>query len=199
LYLPAVGQCGEEALGLGILTHRERERKALEARPSLAAAIGSHHARVADADARVHHLLRGVGRDHGLLIALGAVLEAHEHRHLGAERLAVELERLLGAAVEKQVGLDLHWLSFSAVGGDWRDASVIDRLVGRGPEIETDIWRPGRGPGALRHQNPDQVLARVRSPGGPQAAVPAELADRSRHLLAPHDHGEAEAPAVALA
>src|SRR3954468_7339419 len=38
----------------------------------------------------------------------GRVLEAHEHPDLDAERLLVEFERFLGAAVEEQVNLRLH-------------------------------------------------------------------------------------------
>jgi hypothetical protein len=36
---------------------------------------------------------------------LRALLEAHHHVDLGAERLLVELERLFAAAVEEQIGL----------------------------------------------------------------------------------------------
>jgi hypothetical protein len=49
-------------------------------------------------------------------MGLRSVLETHEHRDLGAERAAVELDRLLAAALEEQVGLDLHGVSFSRVG-----------------------------------------------------------------------------------
>src|SRR3954462_13487465 len=38
----------------------------------------------------------------------GRVLEAHQHADLDGERLLVEFERLLGAAVEEQVNLRLH-------------------------------------------------------------------------------------------
>ena len=73
-----------------------------------ASPVGSHHRRIADAEARVHHLVLGTGRHHAGWLGLRAVLEAHEHGHFRAERFAVELERLVAAAVEEQVGLDLH-------------------------------------------------------------------------------------------
>jgi hypothetical protein len=37
----------------------------------------------------------------------------HEHRYLGAEFAAVELDRFLAAAVEEQVRLNLHRVSSS--------------------------------------------------------------------------------------
>src|SRR2546422_4917075 len=42
--------------------------------------------------------------------------------------------------------------------------SVVDRLVGRGPEVETDIRRTGGRPGALGHQDPGPC-----PPWGPNA------------------------------
>jgi len=38
----------------------------------------------------------------------------------------------------------------------------------------------------------------VRTPGGAQAAVPSELPDGPRYVLAPGDHGQAKPPAVAV-
>ena len=67
-----------------------------------------------DAKAAVHHLVLGLRRRP--VFGLGAVLEAHEHLDLGAKRALVELDRLLGATVEEQVGLDLHGVSFSGLG-----------------------------------------------------------------------------------
>ena len=64
----------------------------------------------------MHHLVLGTGRDHAGFMGIRAVLETHEHRHLGAERAAVELDRLLAAAIEEQVGLDLHCVSSLGVG-----------------------------------------------------------------------------------
>src|SRR5713101_4049251 len=43
-----------------------------------------------------------------------------------------------------------------------RGDSVVDRLIGCGPEIATDIRRTGRGPGALGHQEADPARRRGR-------------------------------------
>jgi hypothetical protein len=64
----------------------------------------------------MHHLLTGAGWDHAGVRGLRAVLEAQEHGDLRAERAAVKLDRLLAAAVEKQVGLDVHGVSSSGFG-----------------------------------------------------------------------------------
>src|SRR2546425_511977 len=76
--------------------------------------------------------------------------------------------------------------------------SVVDRLVGRGPEVETDIRRTGGRPGALGHQDPDHALLGVRTPRGAQAAIPAERSEGPGHVLAPGDHGQAEPPTVTV-
>lgn len=41
---------------------------------------------------------------------VGILLEAHHHLDPGAEPLLVEGERLLATAVEKQIGLDRHFI-----------------------------------------------------------------------------------------
>jgi hypothetical protein len=46
----------------------------------------------------MHYLVPGTGRAHAGFIGIWAVLEAHEHRDLGADRAAVKLDRLLAAA-----------------------------------------------------------------------------------------------------
>jgi len=106
--------------------------------------VGSHHRCVADAQTCVHHLVSGIGREHAGFAWFRAFLEAHEHRHLGAERAAVELDCLLAAAVEEQIGLDLHGISlglgFGAVfrdGPDWVSipALTVRRMKSR--EIDT--------------------------------------------------------------
>src|SRR5205807_7258275 len=111
LDLPAVAQSGEQPLRLGIVGHRKRKRNALESRLAHAAAVGSHQRGLADAEARMHHLVLGTGRDHAGLRGLGSVLPAHQSCDLGADCLAVELEGLLAATVEEQVRLDLHGIS----------------------------------------------------------------------------------------
>ena len=42
-----------------------------------------------------------------------------------------------------------------------RGISVVDRLVGQGPEIEADVRWAGRRPGALGHQDGDHILPGV--------------------------------------
>src|SRR5262249_24277176 len=50
----------------------------------------------------------------------GVVLVAHEHEHLGAERLAIEIDSLFAPAVKEQIRLDLHGISYSWL--EWRIA-----------------------------------------------------------------------------
>src|SRR5260221_1534520 len=73
-------------------------------------AVGGEQLRVADAKGRVQDLLRR--RRHAGLLGPWHVLEAHHHLDLGAEVLAVELQRFLATAIEIQVGLHLHGFSF---------------------------------------------------------------------------------------
>src|SRR5437762_2719796 len=68
--------------------------------------------------------------------------------------------------------------------GSVSGCSVVDRRVGRGPEVETDIRGIGGGPGPLGHQDRDHVLPRIRVPRGAQAAVPAERSDAPRNVIA---------------
>jgi hypothetical protein len=115
LHLPAVGERSEHPVRLGLMRHRQREREALEAGPFLAATVGGHHRGLADAKARMHDLVLRTGRHHAGWRRLRVVLEAHEHRHLGAEHAAVELDCFLAVAVEEQIGLDVHDISFSGL------------------------------------------------------------------------------------
>src|SRR5262249_28580280 len=68
--LPAVGQGGEPLLGLGVVGDGQRQRDALEARLPLAAPVGRHDVRLADAEAGVHHLVLGPGAEHALVWAV---------------------------------------------------------------------------------------------------------------------------------
>jgi len=43
-----------------------------------------------------------------IMLWSGASLEAQHHLHLGAERLAVELDRLFAASIEHKIRLDRH-------------------------------------------------------------------------------------------
>src|SRR6185437_3482830 len=81
------------------------EGKTLEVRIAGVAAVRRHHARLADLERSMHHLVLVCRRAHRLV---GAILPAHEHVDLGTKRLFVEVDRLFGAAVKKQVGLNLH-------------------------------------------------------------------------------------------
>ena len=64
-------------------------------------------------EARTCDLLLRSGR---AACGVGALLEAHEHGHLGADGAAIEFGRFLGPAVEEQVRLDLHDVSSHRMG-----------------------------------------------------------------------------------
>src|SRR5712691_5346458 len=76
--------------------------------------------------------------------------------------------------------------------------SVVDRLVGRGPEIAIDRGSDRRIPDALGHEDAGHVLPGVGVPGRAVAAVPAVGSDRARPVVAPGDDGHAEAPAAVV-
>ena len=64
---------------------------------------------VANLETGMHHLVLGARRQvHAGGVGVGVFLEAHQHLDLSAKRALVEFDRLLGAAVEEQVGLNLH-------------------------------------------------------------------------------------------
>src|SRR5262249_36321466 len=79
-----------------------------------------------------------------------------------------------------------------------RADSVVDGLIGRGPEVEADVRRAGGRPGRLGQEDGNQVLVRVRSSRRAQAAVPTERSDGPGHVVAPGDYRNAESPAVAV-
>src|ERR1700730_17647435 len=105
LHLPTVCQRVEQPLGFDIIGRRESQRKALESGLALAAAVRSQDRCIADAEAHMHYLFQSAGLAH---IWIGTLLEAHERLYFGAERLTVEFDCFLAAAVEKQIGLDEH-------------------------------------------------------------------------------------------
>ena len=74
--------------------------------------VGCQDPGFADTELRVHHLVLGAGRHHAGRAGFGAVLVAHHGRHLGADRAVVELDRRLALALEVQVRLDFHFISF---------------------------------------------------------------------------------------
>src|SRR5215469_8325452 len=85
----------------------------------------------------MHDLVVAAGWNHAGRRRLRAVLETHHHLDLGAERLLVELDRLLAAAVEEQIGCRHGLLSFVHVVWDvqvvW--GSCCDRTMVRGQPV----------------------------------------------------------------
>ncbi len=144
LHLPAVGERGEHALGLGLVRRRQRQRKTLEARFSLAVTVGGHHHGLADAEVRMQHLVFGARREHAGWRGLGALLVTYERRHLRAERLAVELERFLATAVKEQIGFDSHDVSLVTGPGYFFPSMPISRnrsSVSLGPNSSSSYSR----------------------------------------------------------
>ena len=85
----------------------------------------------------------------------GLSLIAHQHRHLGAERLAVELDRLFAAAFEEQVRLDLHQNSFQRC-----DSFALEIPFASGcstrPTLASTLQGPA--PAAARYRNTKQNI-----------------------------------------
>src|SRR6516162_4387783 len=79
----------------------------------------------------MHDLVVAAGRNHAGRRRLRAFLIAHHHLDLGAERLLVELDRLLAAAVEEQIRCRHGLLSFVQVVWKGRLGSRCDRAVSR--------------------------------------------------------------------
>src|SRR5215472_17580499 len=127
-HLAAVGERLEHAVGLGFVLGVDGEREALEFRLAVRAAVGCHHVLAADAQARMHDLVVAAGRNHAGRRRLRAFLIAHHHLDLGAQRLLVELDRLLAAAVEEQIrcrhGLSPLWKSLGKVVGGSCDGAM---------------------------------------------------------------------------
>jgi hypothetical protein len=76
----------------------------------------------------MHDLLR-VAVDH---VGVRAVLVAHQHLDLGADRFAIELERLIAATVEEKIRDDLHRGASLGL-GDGRHWA-LDMAVSRTPQ-----------------------------------------------------------------
>ena len=103
----------------------------------------------------------------------GALLEAHEHLDLGAERALVELDRLLAATVEEQIGLDLH--DFPSRGTSVRrcvnataplSASWPSSAARRTLRAQALLLLPELGREAPRRNR------RPRTPGGSRSRIP---------------------------
>ena len=112
LHLAAFAERGEHLVGLGFVLGGDRQRDALEFRLAGIVAVRRHQRRVADLEARRASPCR---RLPGAQRLPGRFLEAHQHADLGADRLLVELDRFLAAAVEHQIGGNLHGASLLAI------------------------------------------------------------------------------------
>src|SRR5208282_3572484 len=100
--------------------------KAVEIQLARATPVGRHHRVFADAHAGVHHLVLDTGWGGAGRGWFGIVLETHQHLHFGAERLAVEFNRLFTAPVEDQIQLH-HGIGF----GCTHNFSFLVSQVGR--------------------------------------------------------------------
>src|SRR6516164_9001849 len=79
----------------------------------------------------MHDLVVAAGRNHAGRRRLRAFLIAHHHLDLGAERLLVELDRLLAAAVEEQIRCRHGLLSFVQVVWERRLGKSCDGAMSR--------------------------------------------------------------------
>src|SRR6185369_14170632 len=100
-------------------------------------------------------------------------------------------QSLFALAVEENVRLYVHGLLLSC--------SVIEGLVGPGPEIAGYARRNWRLHQELGHQDADHVLARIEMGRRAVAAVPAEPAGRGEDVGAARHHRATHAPARAMA
>src|SRR6266704_1217820 len=76
--------------------------------------------------------------------------------------------------------------------------SIVDRLIGGGPEVDEYSRSLRRFHEPLRHEDPDQVFFGIRIAGGAQAAIPAEPAHRPK-LVATGSDRNAEPPSPVVA
>jgi hypothetical protein len=178
----AVGEGVERPAGLRLRRDGEREPDAVELRP-VVAAVGRHERHAADAERGVHDLLLEPRLEHPGGRRLRALVEAHHPLDLGAEGLAVELQRLLAAAGEVQVrgdGRARH--DFSSPSGPVCPGHAVAngrrrhvrRVVERGRRGSTGpplffralfAARTGRTAGAPRRRRASRPGARRRSSG----------------------------------
>ena len=97
LHLAAFCQRAEHGIGARCVGNRDRKRETSEMRLARADAIGGHGHGVADPESRVHHFVLRARGNHPRWRGLWAVPIAHQHRHFGAERAAIKVERLFAA------------------------------------------------------------------------------------------------------
>src|SRR5262245_23626910 len=73
-------------------------------------------------------------------------------------------------------------------------ASIVDGLVGQGPEIAVEVELHG----ALSQHNANQILFGVTEPGGAQAAIPAAAAWNRGNIVTSGNHRDPKSPAMRL-
>src|SRR5258708_34010937 len=76
--------------------------------------------------------------------------------------------------------------------------SIVDRLIGRGPEIRHHARRLRRIHHPLGQENAGELLVRVGIPGGTVAAIPAEPARRGVEIVALGEDRHSKTPAPAI-
>src|SRR5262252_7167461 len=144
----------------------------------------------------MHDLVVAAGRNHAGRRRLRAFLIAHHHLDLGAERLLVELDRLLAAAVEEQIrcrhGLSPLSKSFgkSRLGKSlrWRNDRVqaacarlraarsilricsIDRMTRCAVSEFSSLSISGSAFGMTCHERPNLSLSQPQGPSSPPFA-----------------------------
>src|SRR5215475_141242 len=97
----------------------------------------------------MHDLVVAAGRNHAGGRRLRAFLIAHHHLDLGAQRLLVELDRLLAAAVEEQIRCRHGLLSFVEV--VWESCrSRLGKSFGKSRLVKSLRWRSDPRSGRLR-------------------------------------------------
>src|SRR5205085_3343787 len=103
-YQAAVAQRRKNTLRFRFVRHRDGKREPFESRRPFAAAVGSHDQRLADAQSRVHDFFCEAFWKSRFLFR--RVFEPRKHYDLGAERLAIKLNRFFAAAAKKWIRLD---------------------------------------------------------------------------------------------
>src|SRR5215470_17084194 len=77
--------------------------------------------------------------------------------------------------------------------------SIVDRLIGKRPEVGHDGRHLRRFHHPLGEQDAGQIFLRVRVPGGAKTAFPAVAAGHIAQLVAPGEDGDTKTPAAVVA
>lgn len=102
---PAIGECIEDALGLGRVLGHQRHGEALHLFLTAGRHVGCHQHVVAEDETGVQNLVAPFRRH----MRLGRrVLVSYHGDDLAAEHLLIDLEGLLTIAVEIQIGVYMH-------------------------------------------------------------------------------------------